>query len=70
MKSISSTGFSLVELLVVVAIVGILSSIGIVTYTGYIEGARKNSAENQNDVTSPHNNRYRPGHHKLARHPL
>ena len=42
----SSTGFSLVELLVVVALIGILSSIGIVTYTGYIEGANKNSAEN------------------------
>ena len=37
----SSTGFSLVELLVVVALIGILSSIGIVTYTGYIEGANK-----------------------------
>ena len=46
MKSKSSTGFSLVELLVVVALIGILSSIGIVTYTGYVEGARKNSAEN------------------------
>ena len=46
MKFKSSTGFSLVELLVVIAIIGILSSIGIITYTGYVEGARKNSAEN------------------------
>ena len=46
MKSKSSAGFSLVELLVVIAIIGILSSAGIITYNGYVEGTKKNSAEN------------------------
>ena len=41
-----SSGFSLVELLVVIAIIGILSAAGTLTYSGYVEGAKKNSAEN------------------------
>ena len=39
-----SSGFSLIELLVVVAIIGILAAVGIVGYQGYIDAAKKESA--------------------------
>ena len=41
-----SSGFSLIELLVVVAILGILSTAGILSYNGYIKSTKRNSAEN------------------------
>ena len=41
-----SSGFSLVELLVVVAIVGIISAVATVAYTGYISSAKASAAKN------------------------
>ena len=41
-----SSGFTLLELLVVVALIGILAAIGVVSYSGYVKGTKKKSAEN------------------------
>ena len=38
-------GFSLIELLVVVAIIGVLASVGVVAYQGFIASAKVNSAK-------------------------
>ena len=40
------SGFTLVEVLVVVAILGILAAVGTISYTGYVAGAKKKTAEN------------------------
>ena len=41
-----SSGFSLIERLVVVAILGITATIGIVGYSGYVSASKKKAVEN------------------------
>ena len=41
-----SSGFSLIELLVVVAILGVISAIGVVSYSSYVGSTKKKATEN------------------------
>lgn len=43
-KKISNSGFTIVELVIVIAVIGILAGIGIVSYSGARQNAAKNAA--------------------------
>lgn len=44
-RATSEKGFSLIELLVVVAIIGVLAAVGVVGYQGYIDSTKKSVTE-------------------------
>ena len=46
-SQMKSNGFTLLELLVVVAIIGILAAVGVVVYNGYTASAKRNATLQQ-----------------------
>ena len=53
----NKNGFALIELLVVVALISILSAVGVVTYNGYISNAKDKKAQsNFNQIVKTMNN--------------
>ena len=51
----NKNGFALIELLVVVALISILSAVGVVTYNGYISNAQDKKTQCIKDFV--HNNK-------------
>ena len=51
MKNSAQKGFTLIELMIVVAIIGILAAVGVVAYNGYTASAKVNAAKTMHSQT-------------------
>ncbi len=50
MKLLNKNGFTLIELLIGVAIIGVLTTVGMTQYPGYLDGAKSDASEIEDNI--------------------